>query len=293
MEDIGETLDPALEPVLQKTVVDNGGRKQIKIGDSDVDYDPIFLLYMTTKMPNPHYHPEVCIKVTVINFSITFAGLEEQLLNATAQKEIPATVQKRTDLMLSLADDKKILQKLEDEILRLLSESSGNILDDEVLISALAKSKETANTVNERVALAEITAAEIESTCDKYLPVATNGSILYFVIADLANINPMYQFSLFYFNRLFHRCFDMAQPAEELAERMCNLVSTITATIFLNVCYGLFEDNKLIFSFLIAASQQRQAMSLEYPGWSLLLRGIGRLDFGPKPLNPDPDYPPE
>ena len=27
-----------------------------------VDYDKNFLFYMTTKMPNPHYFPEVCIK---------------------------------------------------------------------------------------------------------------------------------------------------------------------------------------------------------------------------------------
>ncbi len=28
-------------------------------------------LYITTKMPNPHYLPEVCIKVTIINFTVT------------------------------------------------------------------------------------------------------------------------------------------------------------------------------------------------------------------------------
>lgn len=30
-----------------------------------VDYDKNFLFYMTTKMPNPHYFPEVCIKAGV------------------------------------------------------------------------------------------------------------------------------------------------------------------------------------------------------------------------------------
>lgn len=36
--------------------------------------------YMTTKMSNPHYLPEVCIKVTIINFTVTKSGLEDQLL---------------------------------------------------------------------------------------------------------------------------------------------------------------------------------------------------------------------
>ena len=36
--------------------------------------------YMTTKLANPHYLPEVCIKVTIINFTVTKSGLEDQLL---------------------------------------------------------------------------------------------------------------------------------------------------------------------------------------------------------------------
>jgi len=50
---------------------------QIRLGESLADYDLNFRLYMTTKLPNPHYAPEVCIKVTLINFTVTFEGLEE------------------------------------------------------------------------------------------------------------------------------------------------------------------------------------------------------------------------
>ena len=57
-----------------------GGRLLIRLGDSDIDYDRNFRFYMTTKMSNPHYLPEVCIKVTIINFTVTKAGLEDQLL---------------------------------------------------------------------------------------------------------------------------------------------------------------------------------------------------------------------
>ena len=102
--------------------------------------------------------------------------------------------------MLQLSDDKKVLKELEDRILKSLSESSGMILDDEALIATLAEAKKTSNVVNERVAQAEIVKAEIDEACARYNCVASTGSILYFVIADLANINPMYQFSLFYFD---------------------------------------------------------------------------------------------
>ena len=79
-EDLGEMLDPALEPVLLKQTFTQGGRLLIRLGDSDIEYDKNFQFYMTTKMSNPHYLPEVCIKVTIINFTVTKHGLEDQLL---------------------------------------------------------------------------------------------------------------------------------------------------------------------------------------------------------------------
>ena len=73
LEDVREELDPALEPVLQKQVYKQNGRLLIRIGDSDIDYNEAFKFYLTTKLPNPHYLPEVCIKVSTINSPTTLA----------------------------------------------------------------------------------------------------------------------------------------------------------------------------------------------------------------------------
>ena len=54
LEDVGEMLDPSLEPVLQKQTYKQGGRVLIRIGDADIDYNDEFKFYLTTKMPNPH-----------------------------------------------------------------------------------------------------------------------------------------------------------------------------------------------------------------------------------------------
>lgn len=80
IEEIGEALDPALTPILNRQITTAGGRTVIRLGDTDVDYDVKFRLYMTTKLSNPHYLPEVCIQVTLVNFIVTISGLEDQLL---------------------------------------------------------------------------------------------------------------------------------------------------------------------------------------------------------------------
>ena len=89
LENIGEILDPSLEPVLQKNVFKKGNQSMINLGGSEINYHNDFLFFMTTKLPNPHYLPEVCIKVTLLNFTVTPQGLEDQLLVEVIKVERP------------------------------------------------------------------------------------------------------------------------------------------------------------------------------------------------------------
>ena len=73
-------MDAALEPLLLQQKFKQGGTEMIKIGDSTIPWNDSFRFFMTTKLTNPHYAPEVCVKVSLINFAITFVGLEDQLL---------------------------------------------------------------------------------------------------------------------------------------------------------------------------------------------------------------------
>ena len=77
IEDVDEVIDPALEPILAKAIFERDGRVLMRFADKEIDYDPNFRLFMTTKKPNPNYLPEIFIKVTVINFTATFSGLED------------------------------------------------------------------------------------------------------------------------------------------------------------------------------------------------------------------------
>jgi dynein heavy chain len=79
---------------------------------------------MTTKMPNPHYIPEICIKVTLINFTVTFEGLQQQMLGDVVIAEKPEIEQKRDKIVLTMAADAGTLKDLENNILKLLSEAT-------------------------------------------------------------------------------------------------------------------------------------------------------------------------
>ena len=287
LEDVGEELDPSLEPVLQKQIYKQGGRTLIRIGDSDIDYNADFKFYVTTKLPNPHYLPEVCIKVTIINFTVTIEGLEDQLLGLVVREERPDLERQKNQLIKSLAADKKQLKELEDKILKLLSESEGNILDDEVLINTLSDSKITSGVIQGRVAEAETTNEQINTTRLTYTPAATRGSIIYFTIADLAMIGDMYQFSLEYFNSLFLKCIQMSEKSTDLDQRLANVMKFASFAIYSNVSRGLFGEHKITFSFMLTSAIFRKAGDISDDEWVLLLVGAGVVDESKLPPCPD------
>ena len=78
IENVGEELDPALEPILLKQVDKTG---TLRLGDKSIPWNNSFKFFMTTTIPNPHYAPETQVKVSILNFAITPFGLEEQMLN--------------------------------------------------------------------------------------------------------------------------------------------------------------------------------------------------------------------
>jgi dynein heavy chain len=142
LENVGESLDPTLEPLLQKAVFKQGGVMCIVLGDNTVEYSDQFRFYITTKLTNPHYLPEVAVKVTLLNFMITPAGLQDQLLATVVFQERPELAKEKERLIIEGAENAATLKEIEDEILHILSTSEGNILEDASAITALNQSKE-------------------------------------------------------------------------------------------------------------------------------------------------------
>lgn len=107
--------------------------------------------------------------------------------------------------------DRYKMEELEDRSLSLLHTSRGNILDDEVLITTLDESVKMSHVLQERVDQSEHTEETINMNREKFIPVASRGAILYFVLVELANVDVMYQFALPWFTRLFAKCLESSR----------------------------------------------------------------------------------
>lgn len=273
LEELGEVVEPSLQPVLAKSLHTQGGRLMLRFGDVDIDFDPNFKLYMTTKLPNPHYLPEVCIQVTLVNFLVSISGLEDQLLTDVVRIELPSMEKQRNDLIVSINADKQQLLLLEDKILKLLFSSTGNILDDEELVETLNESKETSIVIAARLIDAEKTEEIITVEREKYRPLAVKGATLFIVVTSLAEIDPMYQFSLRYFTQVFCKVIEEEHEKMEFERRLEFLMRQETRAIYMNIGRGLFERHKQIFSFLLATVIEKHEKRLNDAEIDFLLRG--------------------
>lgn len=297
LQDVEEELDPALEPVLSKSIVKIGTREVVRLGDKELDYSKDFRFYLTTKLPNPHYTPEVSTKATIVNFAVKEQGLEAQLLGIVVQKEEPSLEKQKSELVVNVARGKRKLVELENDILRLLSSVKGSLLDDESLVLTLQSSKSTAEDVKESLKVAEETEIKIDAARQGYRPVSVRAALLYFVLNDLATVDPMYQFSLDAFIDLFVMSIKDSREKEhaaagdsgdELKARIESINKYQTYEVYKYACRGLFERHKLLLSLQICVKKMLNEAKIPAEEWDFFLRGgqvIARAEQRANPVS--------
>jgi len=293
LQDILEEMDPAMEPVLSKSVLKIGNREVMRIGDKELDYSPDFRLYITTKLANPHYTPEISTKACVVNFAVKKDGLEAQLLGIVVQKEEPTLETQKSELTIRVAKGKRQLVDLENEILRLLSETKGSLLDDADLVDTLQSSKVTSEEVTEQLKVAEETEKKIDAARLGYRPAAIRASLAFFILDDMARVDPMYQFSLDSYVELFNASIDSSRINNvdiQVSTRCDNINNYHTLSVYKSTCRGLFEEHKLLFSLSLCLKIMESKGLIVQDEFEFFSIGAGIIDRGVQPGNPASDW---
>lgn len=249
LENMGEELDPILDPILLQNFIEVAGKKKLVIGSEEIKFDPGFKLYMTSKLGNPKLTPEIMGKTSVINYSVTFSGLKEQLLNEVVGFEQEEKEQLRKKLVLEMSENKKLLSELENSLLKSLGQSETNLLDNHELIETLDETKRKSISIDKALKEGSIARALIEQARLNYVDIARRGAVLFFCMQKLSAISEMYEYSLGSYLEVFKRALVDAEQDNILNTRKNNIIEKLTLNVYDYVTLGLFERHKLMFSF--------------------------------------------
>ncbi|CAH8459226.1 unnamed protein product [Dicrocoelium dendriticum] len=273
IEGVEESFDPALNNIIARNIRVDKGREIIMLGDREVEYDRNFRLYLVSKLSNPHFSATLYSRALVINYTVTLTGLEGQLLSALIKHEHRELEERREALIVEMSENKRTLKELEDRLLLELATQTGNILDNWELIATLEGTKSKAVDVSRQLSQAAIVTKDVDRQRDAFRSAARRGAILYFVLADLALVGPMYQFSLSSYMTVFLKALKKAMPHNSLPKRLSNIKNALTYATYCYGCMGIFEEHKMLLSFELALRLQQDEKLIRSKELAFLVRG--------------------
>lgn len=286
IENVPEEVDTILDPVLEKQVARSGKTLIMKVNGEDMTFNENFSMFMTTKLPNPSFTPELFAKCLVIDFTVTMEGLEQQLLSQVISREKAELNEESAKLSEDINSNEKRRKNLEDRLLKQLSESQGNLIDDVELIKTLQETKDASADIAEKLAIAMETKKRIAGAREEYRPVATRGAVLYFLVVQMSVVNHMYQTSLMQFNGIFDHSILRSEHHPVTAKRITSIIDYLTLSVFKYVIRMLFSKHKLLFVLLLACKIEMKAGHLDPVAFEALLKGGGGVQVDrAKPFN--------
>merc|ERR1719481_1528091 len=243
--------------------------------------------FLSKRDPTVEFPPDICSRVTFVNFTVTRSSLQTQCLNQVLKAERPDIDQKRSDLLKLQGEFQLRLRHLEKNLLTCLNEAKGRILDDDNVINTLEVLKTEAADVGRKVDETDQVMADIENTSKQYLPLSAACSHIYFTIESLHQVHFLYQFSLQFFLDIFHSLLSKDQRLEGIkdpTQRLSVITSNLYSTCYERVTRGMLHEDRLVFALLLTRIYLKSApgeLPMD-PEFKVLLRGgekggIGQL----------------
>lgn len=274
-----EHLDPILNAVLNREIRRTGGRVLIRIGNQDIDFSPAFTMFLSTRDPSVEFSPDICSRVTFVNFTMTRSSLQSQSLDQVLKVERPDTERKRTDLMKAQGEFRLRLRTLEKLLLQALNESTGNILDDDKVISTLETLKREAAEITYKVEETDIIMREVEQVTAEYLPLAQACSSVFFILEQLNSVNHFYQFSLQFFLDIFDYVLHHNPNLRNVSDynrRRDILLNDLFLVVYKRTSRALLHRDHIMLAVLLAQVKLRGTEDISEELEFLLESGQGR-----------------
>jgi dynein heavy chain 1, cytosolic len=247
-----EHIDPILNPLLNKELQRTGGRTLVRIGTEDIDYSPDFMIVLSTKNPAVHLTPDVCSRVTLVNFTVTPASLESQSLSKVLQYEKPELERQRAALLKLQGEQNVKLRELEDQMLSRISACEGSILEDDQVVAGMETLMTEGAQVEEQIAQSDKVMAQVHAAVGEFEPFANVCRKIFVLLVALRGISYLYEFSTEFMVILEYVLEkNKSSSAEPEPHRIATLKRALFHEVVARISRGLKSNDKIVFSLLL------------------------------------------
>jgi len=249
-----EKLDPVLNPILNKEIQRTGGRSLVRIGTEDVDYSPKFNIILTTKNSAVKLTPDLCSRVTLVNFTVTPAGLQSQSLSRILGCEKPEMEKQRNDVLKLQGEQNVKLRGLEEKMLKEISAVEGNILDNDRVVEGMERLMKEGTQVEEQIAKISEIMAEVERAISEFEPFSLVCKQLFILFSGIREISFLYEFTAKAFMNILESVLvsNSRGSSETDEQRLSSLKLALFDEVASRTGRGLKAEDKMVFGLLLA-----------------------------------------
>lgn len=192
------STSPQRKPKSSSAFVDLGPDHEAAVHSS-------FMLVLRCVVSNPSLQPDMFATCSVVNFCVTEAALEEELLSTVVRLEKPDLEATRRELNLQMNRMTVSLRNCENLLLQELSSATGDVLENEHLVQTLEEAKKQSKELSASLDSARSARMKLNEALEAYRPIALRGCLMYMSTTDLYKVDPMYHYSIDLFLMQFER----------------------------------------------------------------------------------------
>uniref|UniRef100_A0A182NEB2 Dynein heavy chain tail domain-containing protein n=1 Tax=Anopheles dirus TaxID=7168 RepID=A0A182NEB2_9DIPT len=215
------------------------------------------------------------------------------VLGLLVRSENPSLEERKDLLHQTILQNKKTLVDLEEQILRILNESKIPLLENEELYRVLENSRVTYQIVSGGLQQAEQTRLAIGNAREIYRSCAVRSALLFQVIGDLHHFNPLYRYSLEWYQALLLVSLEKSGRVQLVAERKRRIDDYHTFNVYRHVSRSLLENDRKVFAFYLCTRLLFADESLSPREFRFLVFGTGKIDRQEQMENPCRGWLPE
>lgn len=265
-----ECYDPLLDALIRGEVAHRGGQKTVALGDRTVVLLGDYALTLYTKDQRAAFAPVLESRVTLLNFDVSEGGLENAVLDCVLAHTHPDLFARRTETLALQAEYTQRTLALRQSLLALLNDFHGTMLDNDFVVDSLERLKADAQHIDEAMARAAATLADVDLHRSAYRSVAEHVKGIYLVLTQLSVMDGFYNFSYELFFDAFQRTLtDSGGEADAVSEMftvspdvsnqppLALFLQTLYSNLFRAYALSFKKADRLAFAVCLAANYHR------------------------------------